>query len=161
MGKANGHKKNIAAAVLIITAVISTATIYSYSISVDTMYATNYAQVFGSYDIEKADCYLNEDTLLTYNGVTGTYKELRDNVLAAFAEKEYKMSRGYSYGHGNNLFSNGVQIIGIMAYVDSAVYSSSGVSMVLKRHWFVHYKIKAITSDDDFFGYLFFGIKRQ
>jgi len=131
-----------------------------YSKKVDTKYAIEYAQVFGSYDIKRVDRYLNKQTQITYGGVTETYEMLRENVLVAFEEKLFEMPMGSSYGHGNDLFISGIQRIGIQSYVTSAKYSSEFVSMEIERHWYVSYSVKSITSDDDFFGYLFFGIKK-
>lgn len=152
-------KKFIIIATLIV--IVIAIVIYVYSKKVDTKYAIEYAQVFGSYDIKKVDQYLNKETLITYDGVTETYENLRNNVIAAFEERQYGMPNDSSYGHGNDRFVTGVQTIGIQVYINSEEYSSEFVSMELERHWFVFYKIKSITSNDDFFGYLFFGIKKQ
>jgi uncharacterized membrane protein len=152
-------RKFILIVVLIIVVAIAII-IYVYSKKVDTKYAIEYAQVFGSYDIKKVDQYLNEDTLITYGGVTETYKNLRDNVVVAFEEKQYEMPNDSSYGHGDDHFVNGVQTIGIQAYINSGEYFSEFVSMEIERHWIVFYNIKSLTSSDDFFGYLFFGIKK-
>jgi len=152
-------KKIVFITVLVVIVVIAII-IYVYSKKVDTQYAVEYAQVFGSYDIKKVDQYLNEETLITYDGMTDTYKNLRDNVIIALEEKQYEMPNDSSYGHGDDCFVNGVQTIGIQAYINSELYSSEFVSMELERHWLIFYKIKSITSSDDFFGYLFFGIKK-
>ena len=144
----------ILAALLII---VSVSTIYAYSKKVDTKYAIEFARVFGSYDISKVDKYLNDDTLITYDGNTQAYSELRNNVVDAFEEKAFEMLDGSSYGHGDDLFVDGIQEIGIQAYVTSDEYSSEFISMELERKNFISYKIKSLASNDDFFGYLFFG----
>lgn len=153
-------KKFILIMMLMIVIVIAIV-IFVHSKTVDTKFAIEYAQVFGSFDIKKVDQYLDEDTLIKYDGVTATYRNLRDNIIAAFEEKQYKMPNDSSYGHGDDHFVNGVQAIGIQAYITSKEYSSEFVSMELERQWLVFYKIKSITSSDDFFGYLFFGIKKE
>lgn len=151
-------KKIIIMVTLIIVGIAIVISVCSQQI--DTKYAIEYAQVFGSYDIEKVDQYLNKETLITYDGVTETYENLRNNVIAAFEEKQYEMRNGSSYGNGDDLFVTGVQTIGIQVYIESEEYHSDFVSMELERHWLVFYKIKSITSNDNFFGYLFFGIKK-
>lgn len=102
------------------------------------------------------DKYLNSETLITYKGITDTYGNLRNNVIKAFEMKEYKMTEGYSYGHGNDVFINGIQNIGIQSYVDSDKYSSNFVSMDIERKWLIFYRVKTMSSNDDFFAYLFF-----
>lgn len=133
--------------------------IYIYAQKIDTIYAIRYARVFGSYDINEVDRYLNEDTLLTYKGLTDSYKNLRKNVIIAFGERVYDMPEGSSYGSGNDCFIDGIQTVDIQAYVDSNTYSSEFVSMEIRRKWLVSYEVVSLTSNDDFFGYLFFGEK--
>ena len=146
--------------ILMVIVFIFLGGIYVYSNKVDTKYATEYAQVFGSYNIEKVDRYLNENTLITYKNITKPYKDLRKNVISAFDSKLFEMANGASYGHGNNCFFNGVQSVGVQTYVISERYNSEFVSMELERHGLVFYKVKSLTSSDDFFGYLFFGITK-
>lgn len=90
---------------------------YIKSKTVDTDYAIKYSEVFGSYDINEVDKYLDEDTLIVYKGMTKTYKELRNNIIKAFNEKKYIMHND-SYGHGNNKFVDGIQEIGVLTYVE-------------------------------------------
>ena len=123
---------------------------------VDTKMAIKYAVVLGSYDIAKVDKYLNDKTMITYNGASKTYKELRDNVIAAFEKKEYEMSEGSSYGSrqpGNPL--KRVQKVGIQAYATSD-YHSDYVEMGIERHWLFFFKVKSLKSDDSLFGHIFF-----
>ena len=150
--------KKLIFAALSIIAVSLIAGIYIYAGKVDTKYAIEYAQVFGSYDIRRVDQYLNEDTVITFDEYSDTYKNLRGNVIAAFEEQKYTMGEGSSYGHGDDVYNNGVQTVGIQTYIDSELYSSDYVSMELKRRWFVCYEVQSLTSSDDFFGYLFFGV---
>ena len=151
-------KKFILFTTILIIGILSII-IYINSKTIDTKYATKYAQVFGSYDIGNVDKYLNSETLITYNGITDTYGNLRNNVIKAFEMKEYKMTEGYSYGHGDDIFINGIQNIGIQSYVDSDKYSSNFVSMDIERRWFIFYRVKTMSSNDDFFAYLFFGME--
>lgn len=152
-------KKNVLILGLVILVAIAII-ICVYLEKIDTKYAIEYAQVFGSYDIKKVDRYLNEETLITYGEVTDTYKNLRDNVISAFKKKEYEMSNDSSYGHGADCFISRIQTIGIQVYINSKEYSSEFVSMELERQMLVNYRIKSLTSIDDFFGYLFFGITK-
>ena len=152
--------KKIVSNVVLVVIVVIAIIIYVNSIKFDTLYSIEYAQVFGSYDINKVDQYLNEETLITYDGMTDIYRNLRNNVIIAFEEKQYEMPNDSSYGHGDDLFINGVQTIGIQVYIDSEQYSSEFVSIEIEQQWLIFYKIRSITSRDDFFGYLFFGIKK-
>jgi len=72
---------------IIISIILFIGVQFCFANIVDTKYAIRYAKVLDSYDIREMDEYLNEETLLTYNGVTKSYKELRDNVIHAFEEK--------------------------------------------------------------------------
>ena len=141
--------------ILIITGIFLN---YFYQKQIDTLYAVRYGEVFGSYEIKKVDCYLNDATLITYNGETKTYKELRENIISAFSRREYEMKIGSSYGHGNDKFVNNVQEIGINSYIISENHYSIGLQLELERVYFFFFKVKSIKSDDEFFGYLFFGI---
>ena len=145
---------------IVVAIVVLIVSIYVYSKRVDTKYAIEYAQVFGSYEIKKVDQYLAKETLITYNGVTDTYENLRGNILSAFEEKLYELPKDSSYGHGDDAFIKGIQTIGIQVYVNSTEYSNEFVSMELERRWGISYNIRSITSNDDFFGYLFFGITK-
>ncbi len=154
-------KKTVLVTIVFLVLIALFVCFHIRSKKVDTEYAIEYAKTFGSYDIKKVDQYLKEDTRITYNEKTDTYKNLRDNVIAAFDEKQYTMASDSSYGHGNDTFADGIQTIGIQTYVDSKLYSSEYVSMELKRKWLVFYEVESISSSDDFFGYLFFRIKKQ
>lgn len=131
-----------------------------YVNTIDTKYASKYAEVFGSFEIKKVDRYLTAETKITYRGETNTYKNLRQNVIEAFEEKKYIMKSNYSYGYADDSFLDSVCDVGINAYADCDIYESSFVSMKLKRKMFVLFEVESIESDDDFFGYLFFGYKK-
>lgn len=147
-------------AIILIFALILVLCVRMYESKIDTKYAIEYSRVFGSYDIKEVDQYLNEETLITYHDMTDTYKNLRNNVIAAFDEKKFTMPPGASYGHGDDFFIFGVQTIGIQTNVDSELYSSDYVSMELRRKWLIFYEVESMVSSDDFFGYLFFGIEK-
>ena len=145
----------IAISVVIILFIVGMVFIHSKRI--DKKYAVEYARVFGSYDINEVDRYLDKKTIITYNGFSSTYEDLRDNVISAFNEKKYDMPKDGSYGHGNGRFVDGTQTVEIQVYINSDDYSSEFVSMEIERKCFMFYRIKTISSDDDFFGYLFWG----
>lgn len=133
---------------------------FTYIFHIDTKYAINYSKVLGSYDINQVDRFLNEDTAITYKDFSQTYKELRVNVINAFKEHNFNINEKSSYGHGNNDFIDGVQFVGIQSYVtidnkNIEVY----IEMQLEKIGFNKFKIKSLSSDNEFFGYLFFGIK--
>lgn len=146
-------KKSIMKKAIIIIIILIMGMQYYISMAISTKYAIKYNEVFGSYDINEVDRYLNEETLITYKGITKSYKELRSNIVKAFEEKKYKM--GSSYGNGSGSFIGGVQEVGIQTYVESS-YHSNFVIMELECHGLFFYKINSIKSEDSFFGYLFF-----
>lgn len=135
---------------------------YFYLQGIDTRYAIKYSQVLGSYDINQVDKYLNEETVVSYDGVSKSYKELRKNVINAFEKKGFKMIENSSYGSGNNKFLGGVQEVYIQSYVD---YNNKSrevpVIMQIKIKGINKFIVKSLSSNDDFFGYLFFGITKK
>lgn len=131
---------------------------FYYSKTVDTEYATKYSEVFGSYNIGKVDKYLNENTLISYQGVTKTYKELRNNLIEAFNEKKYVMPQKNSYGHGDNKFVNNIQEVRVLTFVEYTDKISEDVLLEIERKGLFSYSIRSIKCDESFFGYLFFGI---
>ena len=117
-------------------------------------YATEYSKVFGSYDITFVDEYLDGETIIIYRDFSKEYKELRSSVIDAFSEKRYVMKNNSSYG--SVYFNDGVKIIGIQSYViidgkSVEVY----VEMQLERTGFTTFRVKSISSNHKFFGYLF------
>ncbi len=130
-----------------------------YLKGIDTKYAKKYAQIFGSFDIKQVDQYLDEETIITYNGTSRMYKHLRENVIAAFEARKFKMLDGSSYGSGNNKFANGVQEVNIQSYVSFNNKSlEESIIMELEIIGLNKFKVKSLSSNDNFFGYLFFGI---
>ncbi|MDD5704233.1 MAG: hypothetical protein PHU23_19535 [Dehalococcoidales bacterium] len=142
-----------------IVVIIGLVAYYFYLQGIDTRYAIKHSQVFGSYDINQVDKYLNEETVISYNGVSKSYKELRENVINAFENKEFKMVEDSSYGHGNNRFIDGVQEVNIQSWVD---YNNKSIEvpivMRLEIKGINKFSVKSLSSNNDFFGYLFFGI---
>lgn len=127
-----------------------------YMDKVDTIYAINYGKCFGDYSIGRVDRFLDDTTLITYNGTTKTYSELKSNVKNAFQDRIFVMGKGSSYGSGNG-FINGTQKVDIQSYVsvdgkDREVY----VEMVLRKVG-LKVQVESLNSTDEFFGYLFFG----
>ena len=153
-------KKGKKMALILTIALVACGTLWyaTYAMQLHTKYAKEYADVFGSYDMYKVDQYLSDDTIIVYKDRRALFKDLRANVVAAFHEKQYEMPQGSSYGHSGNWFARGNQTIGIQTYVISDEYSSDFVSMEIKRRGLFSYCIQSITSSDDFFGYLFFGL---
>ena len=153
-------KMKIYLVIIILLVVTISAGFYCvYLYKIDTIYATRYNEVFGSYDINKVDEYLNSETQIIYKGETKTYKELRENIQSAFQEREYEMPKGSSYGHGNNKFVDGIQKIGIQSYIKSDKHYSDGLQMEIEHVGIFSVRVKSLQSDEDFFGYLFYGNK--
>ncbi|HEX9062272.1 MAG TPA: hypothetical protein VF941_19045 [Clostridia bacterium] len=156
-------KRVIFACVGAITVIIGIALYYFFYLqSIDTKFAIKYSQVFGSYDINQVDQYLNKETIISYKGLSGTYGQLRNNVISAFKEHKFKMADGSSYGSGNDKFINGVQEVNIQSYV---IYKDGStevpITMQLEKNGINKFTVKSLSNDDDFFGYLFFGIKNK
>ena len=132
---------------------------YIYLQGIDTKYAIKYAQIFASYDIKQVDQYLDKETIISYNGTSKTYKHLRENVIKAFGARKFKITEYSSYGCGNNKFVNRVQEVNIQSYVS---YNNKSLEvpiiMQLEIIGLNKFKVKSLSSNDKFFGYLFFGI---
>jgi len=143
-------------AVLIFTAVLYVA----YLHSVGGVYAEKYSEVFGSYEIDKVDNFLDNNTILYFKGESKTYAELRKNVIKAFDEKIYSMPQISSYGSAYGKFANYVQEVGICTFGDYKGRFFEGVIMEIERTslFSFSFRVKSLKSNDKFFGYLFFGI---
>ncbi len=149
-------KKHTIIIILLIT-IIFVGTYSFYINTIDTFYAKKYSDIFGSYDIKKVDRFLDSNTEITYKGETKKYKELRENVLSAFKAREYEMPDESSYGNGNNRFVNGIQKIDVQVSIISGQYSDHRLKMEIERTGLLNMRIKSLESNDEFFGYLFFG----
>ncbi len=156
-------KRKIIAAVLAVILLAAAYCAYNflYMEVVDSLYAEKYGRVLGSYDIGKLDRFLDSDASITYKGNTKTYKELRDNVIKAFDEKRFVMAESASYGHGDG-FSKGIQEVGIESFpeIDDRGSWEVYVEMNLKRG-LLGVKVQSLESNNQFFGYLFFGEKLE
>ena len=145
-----------------IGALMLTTCILAYSFylhGIDTEYAIRYSQIFGSYDINRVDKYLNEETVISYNGQSGSYKELRENVIHAFRNKQFTMAENSSYGHRTNSLFNRVYEVNVQSYVNHNNKSIEvPITMRLEVNGINKFSVKSLSSNNDFFGYLFFGI---
>jgi len=136
---------------------------FIYSAFIDRIYARRYASVFGSFDIDVVDHFMDEVTEIIYFDIStntymkDTYKNLRGNVIKAFQDRSYET--GSSYGYSPEGFNNGEMTIHVNTGVSSDYYDSDYVKLKIKRKNLVFYYIKSIESDNSFFGYLFFGIQ--
>ena len=145
--------------VVVIIAIISFVLQFVYLQGIDTKYAIEYSKRLGSHDISQIDTFLNEYTTLTYKGETKMYKELRPNIITAFNEKKFIMAKDSSYGHGTNYFIARIQTIKIQSYINLDGKSVENyIEMQLEKTGFKKFRVKSLSSDDEFFGYLFFGI---
>ncbi len=142
----------------VIVVIISCIAYYSYLQGIDTKYAIKYAQVFGSYDIKQVDQYLDEETIISYDGTSKTYKHLRENVIEAFKVRKFKMLEDSSYGSGNDKFVSGIQEVNIQSYVN---YNKNNfevpIIMQLEIKGLNKFEVKSLSSNHEFFGHLFFG----
>lgn len=149
-------KKNIIITLTAVLFVIGVTAYFVYMDKVDTIYAINYAKCFSNYDIAQVDRFLDESTLINYKGTEKAYSELRDNVINALQEKRFVMTEGGSYGYGDG-FSKGTQVVGIENHVEvDGKTREDHIKMTLK-HIGPIITVKSLSSDDEFFGYLFFG----
>lgn len=153
-------KRKLFISITIVTVILfSFGLLFCYSRTVDTEYAIKYSEVFGSYNIDKVDKYLKENTQISYQGKTKTYKELRKNLVEAFNEKKYIMPQKSSYGHGDDKFVNNIQEVWVLTFVEYKNKLSEDVLMEIERKGLFSYSIRSIKGDGSFFGYLFFGIE--
>ncbi len=145
-------------AIVLITSILA----YGFYLqSIDTRYAIMYSQVFGSCDINKVDKYLNEETIISYNGVSKSYKEIRGNVINAFKNKKYEMVENSLYGSGNSSFFSRTHLVNIQSYVDDSNKSFEvPIIMGIEIKGINKFSVKSLSSHHDFFGYLFFGIDK-
>lgn len=151
-------KKYIYICISISVIIIGFIIYYIFLQGVDTRYAIKYSQIFSSYDIKQVDQYMTEDTIISYNGISKTYGQLRHNISVAFESKNFKMQDGSSYGSGDNKFINGVQVVNIQSYVDHNNQSIEvPIIMQLEKKGINKFAVRSLSSDSEFFGYLFFG----
>ncbi|TYQ14726.1 UNVERIFIED_CONTAM: hypothetical protein Cloal_1095 [Acetivibrio alkalicellulosi] len=152
-------KKLIIVGIIVVFVIIVFTVYFIYLQSVDTKYAIEYSRRMGSYDVSQVDTFLYDDTAITYKDETKTYKELRYNIITAFNEKKFSMANDSSYGSGNKRFVNGVQKVGIQSYLNFNGKSVEVyIEMQLEKTGLNSFKVKSLSSNDEFFGYLFFGI---
>lgn len=138
--------------VLIIGVLLILVCTLSMDFSSSINYSTEYAKVFGSYSIERVDSYLDGNTYIEYNGVSKTYKELRQNIIKAFAERKYSMTVGSSYGDGEFKDDEVIYRITSFVVINDKYSVENYIKMIVKDK-----KIIKIKSNDKFFGYMFFG----
>lgn len=152
--------------ILIIIILVLFIFIITYIISlkrIDTKYAKNFSNVFGSYNIERVDRYLDNETIIKWKDKTATYSKLRDNVIQVFNEKEYKLTKDSSYGNGNDKFIDNVEKI----FIEVHIFEDFGgeknkemlVEMQIEKLGIYNYRVKLLESESMFFKRLFFGKK--
>ena len=126
---------------------------------IDTKYAVDFSNVFSTYDINRIDSYLTNETVIICNNKYAKYAELRKNVKVACKERKYQFES--SYGHGNNKFKNNVQEITVYLYgkLNEQNLNEVNVLMCLKKTGWFKYEIVSLECDDDIFEYLFYGNK--
>lgn len=150
-------KKILSFVVVGLLLIIGITAYFVYIDKVDTIYAINYAKCFSNYDIAQVDNFLDASTLITYKGTTKKYGELRENVISALQDKRFIMTDSSSYGHGDG-FSKGFQEVGIENFVE--IYGKTSevyIKMTIKQSGIINFSIDSLSSNDEFFGYLFFG----
>lgn len=135
-------------AIMLITSILA----YGFYLqSIDTRYTIMYSQVFGSCDINKVDKYLNEETIISYNGVSKSYKEIRGNVINAFKNKKYEMVENSSYGSGNSSFFSRTHLVNIQSYVDDSNKSFEvPIIMGIEIKGINKFSVKSLSSHHDF-----------
>ena len=128
----------------------------------DTLYAAMLSTVLSDYDIQMVDDFLDEDTLITYGDRVDTYKNLRHNVIAAFEAKDFMFHPDSSYGHDRTPFFYPItRTVGVNIFVHDTEYTGAYGEMKLVLNGLTTYRVKSLTflPDEDFWGYLFFGIE--
>ena len=125
--------------------------------TIDTKYAIDFSNVFSTYDIDKINHYLTDETIIICNNKRAKYAELRNNVEIACREKRYRFDS--SYGHGNNTFKNSVQEITVYLYgtLDNKNIGEANVLMRLRRMGLFKFEIVSLECDEPIFEYIFCG----
>ena len=153
-------KKLCITLIILVVAVIIFVFVYKVNISqIDTKYAVNFSKVFQTYDINVVDSYFTKDTCIIYNGKQTTYDKVRNNIVIACKEKKYNFSEGSSYGYGNDKFINGVQDVGIRLYGNLCGEKTGEckIKIKLRKTGLFSFEIESVESNDEIFGYIFFG----
>ncbi|MBR2743581.1 MAG: hypothetical protein IKD89_08330 [Clostridia bacterium] len=150
--------------VFVIVIVVLLILIYTFSLTqIDTKYAVRFGDVFSSYDIEKIDEYLSEDTIIICNGKSACYKEVRDNVYIACSESPRKFNIISSYGHGDDIFIFGPQKVEVFLGGDfkGNGFDIPSLNIYVKQTSPFTFKITKLESDEPMFDYMFFGVEEN
>ncbi|MDD4048997.1 MAG: hypothetical protein PHI90_09315 [Clostridia bacterium] len=155
-------KKMICVAIMVIILVFTVIAYCIFVKKMDTKYAIGFSNIFGSYKISEVDNYFDDNTIIIWQGKSGTYRELRHNVEKVFNEKKYKLAVDSSYGNSNDSFVSNIRQVNIEVHVQQDFEGNNNkemlIEMELKKIGIVDFRIKSIKSEELFFGHLFFGI---
>ena len=123
---------------------------------IDTKYAIDFSKVFSTYDINRINNYLTDETVIICNNKYAKYAELRNNVERACKERKYKFDS--SYGHGNNKFENNIQKITVYLFgqLDGSSIGEVNILMTLKKIGLFKFRIVSLECDEAIFEYLFY-----
>ena len=154
----NFCKQVIGIIVVIVIVAFAVGYVHYFLKNIDTKFAVNFSEAFRNYNIDDVDRYLSEYTLIVCNDKSGTYGDLRENVIEACGEKKYLFEKGSSYGYGNDTFTDGIQYVDIKVYgkLEEMNMGECHVYMKLKREGFFQFKIDTIECDESIFEELFF-----
>lgn len=127
---------------------------------IDTKYAVNFSEVFSTYDMDKINYYLADETVIICNNKRTKYAELRGNVENACSEKKYRFDN--SYGHENNRLENNVREIRVYLYgtLDGKNIGEANVLMRLRKIGLFKFEIVSLECNEPVFEYIFYGNKQ-
>jgi hypothetical protein len=127
--------------------------------TVDTKYATGFSKVLESGNINVVDKYFDHDTIIICPDKSGSYKELRENIVKMFQDKrEFTIT---TYGHGNDKFTKGIQKVGITASITDELQEKSWgdfpLYIEIEKFCVFVFKIKTVEFENEFLEEMFFG----
>ena len=123
----------------------------------EPIYSIDYGKVFGSYDIDQVDQFINGNPQITYKNLSGIYEELRPNLIQAFEEKRFKncRSRAEIYDESTDGRDHYFWFYVRADFNGKEVWEF--VELENERVGYCSYGITSIRCDDELFGYMFFG----
>ncbi|WP_010251030.1 hypothetical protein [Acetivibrio cellulolyticus] len=141
--------------------ILSCITIYLYIVqkTVDTKYATGFSEVLKTGDISVVDKYFDQNTVIICANKSGSYKELRKNIIKMFQDnRKFTIT---TYGHGDDKFTNSIQRVGITAVITDELqekkWGDFPLSIEIEKFGVYGFKIKTVEFENEFLEELFFG----
>lgn len=154
-------KKRKIIVVIVSIFILSCIAVYLYIVqkTIDTKYATEFSEVLKTGDISIVDKYFDQNTVIICADKSGSYKELRKNIIKIFQDnRKFTMT---TYGHGDDKFTNGIQKVEITAFITDELqkkkWGDFPLSIAIEKFSVYGFKIKTVEFENEFLKELFFG----